>query len=183
MEAKNSHFPTVPPISDAGNPLADPGAAYFSVGDPATTYSFSWITKDIMIGNRLCSADPGFAVLGRFQSILALTSSAAPAPETRLQLRSYSWMDLKDGKDHEHDVFLRVVDDLAEMVRFAPPVLVCSHSGQNRSAAVIAGYLVKHLGYTFEHAFAAIQKHREINVSRELINAVRVLDPGAKPPE
>ena len=56
------------------------------------------------------------------------------------------------------------IDDLAELVREAAPVLVHCHAGQSRSVAVVAGYLMQTLRIPTDEALAQVAARRQITL-------------------
>ncbi|MCO6431332.1 MAG: dual specificity protein phosphatase family protein [Deltaproteobacteria bacterium] len=139
-------------------------------------YSCSRITPEIIIGNFACSTDGDFVKALGAKSIISLAPSAHPTKEILTTLTAHSRANLEDGPGNDRDTFLRVVNDLAEMVKYSPPVLVCCHAGRSRSPAVVAAYLMLRHGYTPEMAFSIIQEQRELHVASDLYRLVASLE-------
>ena len=121
-----------------------------------------WITDQIAIGNAIESRDAELIREQGIRSVLSLDGTMVGRDEEFPQFSAIRAYRLIDGAGNDPDLFLRVIQSLATLLRSSPPVLVHCHAGRSRSAVVVAGYLMKRHGWDESEALDAIGRKREV---------------------
>jgi protein-tyrosine phosphatase len=124
-----------------------------------------WITDEIAVGNYLEALDIELLQRDRFASALSLDGTLYGKDPADCGLRRIEVVRLEDAPGNDFRLFKLAVDNLVELVRDAPPVLVQCHAGRSRSAVVVAGYLVTARGIDPEEALRFVAGKREIAVT------------------
>ena len=65
--------------------------------------------------------------------------------------------------------------DLERLCQASPPVLVQCHAGRSRSAAIVAGYLMRAHELSPVDAMARVAAKREINITSALVDLLHKL--------
>lgn len=134
-----------------------------------------WITPEIAIGNRIDAHDPGLRAKHGFQAVISLDGSMTDGEALALGYEDSISLPFVDGPGNTPTAYRRVVQDLIDMVKDSPPVLVHCHAGRSRSVTVVAGYLVKIRGCTVRAAYDFIATKRDIAVQDGLPDLVHGL--------
>jgi protein-tyrosine phosphatase len=128
----------------------------------------NWIDDHVAIGNYLDAQDVNLLRASAIASVLSLDGSLGPGDAERLGVRAVVAMRLIDGAGNDVRLFRLAVATLDELVRVSAPVLVQCHAGRSRSAAVVAGYLMRARGIEAADAIAHIATRRPIAVAEAL---------------
>jgi protein-tyrosine phosphatase len=128
-----------------------------------------WITDIVAIGTRVEVHDAVLVKSGGFRSVLSLDGSLAENAAAELGLEEIVAVPLRDGSGNDIADFRRAVDSLARLVETRPPVFVHCEYGKSRSAAVVAGYLMRAMKLDPFQARAFVASKRDISMSAALL--------------
>lgn len=132
-----------------------------------------WTTDDVAIGNSVEARDVALLERHAFRSAVSLDGTLQSADAAAFGLAEVAAHRLIDGPGNQLRVFANAVADLSRLAEAHPPVLVQCHAGRSRSAAVVAGYLVRVGGLAPDAALAAVAARRAVNVTPALVSLVR----------
>jgi dual specificity protein phosphatase-like protein len=128
-----------------------------------------WITENVAVGTRGEVRDPQILRGGGFRSALSLDGTLSPEMAVDLGLVEIVAVPLKDGSGNKLADFRRAVDSLARLVEAHRLVFVHCEYGKSRSAAVVAGYLMRAMNFDPLQARAFVASKREISMSAALL--------------
>ena len=132
-----------------------------------------WITDTVAIGNSLGARDAALLARHAFRSAVSLDGSLTAADAAALGLAEVVAHRLIDGPGNQLRVFANAVADVRRLAAEHPPAFAQCHAGRGRSAAVVAGYLVRADGLTADVALAVVAARREVNVTPALVSLLR----------
>jgi len=127
-----------------------------------------WITDHVAIGNYLEVQDTDLLRRYGFRSALSLDGTLPPERAAELGLGEVVSIRLVDGPGNDIRHFQFAVDSLQRLVEEGAPVLVQCHAGRSRSAAVVAGYLMRLLGHEPNDAIAIVSSKRQLTIAPAL---------------
>lgn len=116
-----------------------------------------WITDQIAIGDALDAVNHA----PQFDSILCLLSDCCGE---RTDIDGYC-VPLHDGSGNSREHVLAAIDFIAAQVENGLRVLVHCRAGRSRSVCIVAGYLIRHKGFSKKQAIFAIAEKRQILLS------------------
>jgi protein-tyrosine phosphatase len=134
-----------------------------------------WITREIAIGNRIDAHDAVLRAQHGIQAVISLDGSMTDEIAVTLGYEDSVCLSLVDGPGNSLTAYRRVVQDLIDMVKGSPRVLVHCHAGRSRSVTVVAGYLVTVRGWTVRAAYDYVATKRDIAVQEGLPDLVHAL--------
>lgn len=142
-----------------------------------------WITEQIAIGPKEDAIDRELLREQRVRSVLNLIGPQGDDGPRELGLDAIVVIPLLDGHGNDPAVFRQAVESLATLVESHPPVLVHCNLGQNRSAAVVASYLMRSRGLNPEQALSLLAEKRPVvSVLPPLEYLVQSMREGFTPP-
>jgi dual specificity phosphatase 12 len=136
-----------------------------------------WITDDVAIGNYLEARDRELLQQRQIRSILSLDGTLKKDDAAQLGLTRIECVRLIDDEGNDLRVFQLAVDSLLQLAASAPAVLVQCHAGRSRSAAIVAGYLMRLRDLDPEQAVAEVKRKRDINITPALERLLYKLGP------
>jgi protein-tyrosine phosphatase len=128
-----------------------------------------WIAEAVAIGTRVEARDLALVTSAGFRSVLSLDGSLAEDEARDIGVDEIVAVPLRDGSGNNLADFRRAVDSLARLVETRPPVFVHCEYGKSRSAAVVAGYLMRAMSLDPLQARAFVASKREISMSAALL--------------
>lgn len=128
----------------------------------------NWITEKIAIGNYLEAQDVELLRRENIQSVLSLDGTLENQVAAALGLKEFRVVKLQDAPGNDPRLFRLAVDQVDELVRESPPVLVQCHAGRSRSIVVVAGHLIKSLKIDAAEALRRVTEKREAAVTTGL---------------
>jgi protein-tyrosine phosphatase len=124
----------------------------------------NWITEKIAIGNVLDAQDADLLKREQVEAIFGLTNALDRYLPADLNVKAIVIEDLKDDATNRPGEFVRMVSRLVHLTRSHARVLVHCQAGQSRSAAVVAGYLMKTEKLSIDEAVRRVAAKREIRI-------------------
>src|SRR2546423_4236185 len=106
----------------------------------------NWISDEIAIGDWRDASDAELLRRESIWSMLSLIGRLVGRTPESLGVQRVEIYPLLDGPGDDLISLNRAVDLLAKLVAEGPPVFVHCQAGRSRSAAVVAGYLMKSRG-------------------------------------
>lgn len=132
-----------------------------------------WITEEIAIGDWHDALDADLLRREGVWSVLSLIGKLVGRSAESLGVERVEVFPLLDGPGDDPVRFARAVDLLARLVREGPPVFVHCRAGRSRSAAVVAGFLMRSRGLSADAAVAFVADRRAIRLNPEMAALVR----------
>ena len=136
---------------------------------PDLVQSISRINSKIFIGNRNAAVNPSVLSSHGIMSILSLGGDIVGMSAEALGVTVIKSYELIDGPGNDLRQVARAVGALEFLSEHSSPVLVHCHAGKSRSPLVVAAFLMKTQGLTAEQAIDFIAKHRQINITADLL--------------
>jgi protein-tyrosine phosphatase len=124
-----------------------------------------WITDQVAIGNYLEAQDVELLRRHGFRSVLSLDGTLADEHAADLGLAEVVSVRLVDGSGNDVRLFRFAIESLGRLAVALPPVLVHCQLGRSRSAAIVAGYLMRSQGVAPPEAIALIAAKRDISIA------------------
>lgn len=132
-----------------------------------------WITDEIAIGDWRDALDADLLSRECVWSILSLIGKLVGRTPESLGVQRVEVFPLQDGPGDDLERFTRAVALLDRLVQEGPPVFVHCRAGRSRSAAVVAGYLMRSRRLSADEAVALVASRREIGLNPEMATLVR----------
>ena len=129
----------------------------------------NWITNRIAIGNALDAQDADLLKREQVEAIFGLTAALDQYAPTDLNVKTIVIEDLKDDATNSPGEFVRMVTRLVHLTGSHARVLVHCQAGQSRSAAIVAGYLMKTEKLAVDEAVRRVAAKREIRIHPALV--------------
>lgn len=135
-----------------------------------------WITDEIAIGDWRDALDAELLQRECVWTILSLIGKLVGRTAESLGVQRVEVFTLQDGPGDDLPRFTRAVDLLTRLVEEGPPVFVHCRAGRSRSAAVVAGYLMRTRGLNSEEAVTFVASRRAIRLNPEMASLIRQFD-------
>jgi atypical dual specificity phosphatase len=136
-----------------------------------------WITDEIAIGDWREAQNADQLRHECVWSLLSLIGMFVGRSAESLGVQRVEFFPLQDGPGDTPARFAAAVELLARLVHEGPPVLVHCRAGRSRSAAVVAGFLMRSCGWSAEEAVAFVASRRAIELNPEMAALVRQFTP------
>ncbi|VTR98577.1 dual specificity protein phosphatase family protein [Tuwongella immobilis] len=125
----------------------------------------NWITPEIAIGNHSEAADVVLLSKEDVRAVLGLIDTLAAKNAEEMGLEAIVVVPLQDGPDNAPERFDDAIRALGRLIEQHGKVLVHCHLGRSRSAAVVAGHLMRSQNLSKDEALQLISTKREIYIT------------------